>query len=79
MEEVRHKTAASWMAAMDTGHLLLQGDDPKRRLVGFFDHTDEKHHVITFANARTTGGGLSPSQRDLIGTSEGRKKIIEGY
>ena len=78
MEEVRHKTAAAWVGAMNRSHELLQGDDKKRRVLGFYDHTDEKHHIIKVADMLTTSLTLPPKQSALIETVAGLKKLIEG-
>jgi|SaaInlV_200m_DNA_4_1039719.scaffolds.fasta_scaffold51095_1 hypothetical protein len=91
MEEVRHKTAKSWFDAIETanGHELLVGDVPTRRSLGFFDHTDEKHHLIgltlmdvTFSDyldqfPKDRREAVSHSVREYLKTPESRKKLIE--
>jgi len=77
MEEVRHKTAKAWVEAIDKSHELEPGDDARRRCLGFFDHTDEKHHILSITLAKATGKALG-DQRELLKTPEGRAKLIEG-
>ena len=76
MEEVQHETATSWVAAMNHHHELLPADDPKRRMLGFFDHTAEKYHLITITKATTLD--WPEPQRSHMRTAEGRQQLIEG-
>jgi len=78
MEEVQHETATSWVAAMNHSHELWPADDPKRRMLGFIDHTDERYHLILLPKAKATTLDLPESKQDLIRTDVGRRQLIEG-
>jgi len=67
---------ASWVAAINREHELLLGDEPQRRMVGFYDHTDEQHHLLKITNLQVSFQGQPFDQRQMIQTAEGRKKLL---
>ena len=82
MEEIHHNSIKSWLGALKArrlgGHELMSGDDPRRRMLGFFDHTEERHHMVSILVAKETFGEISAEEKENLLSFGGRKELVEG-
>ena len=82
MEEVKHESMAAWVGALKAAkgkkHYLVKSDDVLRRMFGFIDHTDEKHHFIGITELKAGIGNLPEDVRVALVEPSDRHKLIEG-
>jgi len=79
MEEVWYKNLGEWLVALEArrDHEIRAHMQPKRRIYGFIDYTEVKHHYIGILDANLTRNQVFPAVYEAL-TGENPQQVIEG-